>query len=167
MWHYSRRAVQQWIQSILHTHDTPERTAAALGLGVALAFSPFLGLHILLAIGLAFLLRLNRVAVFAGLCANLPWMMGAYYPAATALGTWILRTPIPPNLIRQLATFWELPGWTDRAHALASLVGPLFWPFMLGSTIGSVVFGFAAYRVALPVLIARRRHQLQSSGKAP
>ena len=34
VWHLTKTAVQRWIEKLLHVHDTPERTAAAFGLGV-------------------------------------------------------------------------------------------------------------------------------------
>ena len=34
-----------WLEQLLHTHDTPQRTAAAFALGVFFGFSPLLGLH--------------------------------------------------------------------------------------------------------------------------
>ena len=56
-----RARIQGWLEQLLHTHDTPGRTAFAFGLGVFLGFSPFLGLHAILGLILAFVLRLNRV----------------------------------------------------------------------------------------------------------
>ena len=67
--------IARWIEALLHIHDTPERTAAAFALGVFFSFSPFLGLQVAASFSLAFLFRLNRVAVFAGLNANLPWFV--------------------------------------------------------------------------------------------
>ena len=90
------------MQALLHTHDTPGRTAAALALGVAIGFSPFLGLHIVIGTALAFLFNLHRVAVLIGVVSNVPWIIGPYYAAATALGAWLTRTPMPPNMLAQL-----------------------------------------------------------------
>ena len=52
MWHPTRRRLEQCAESLLHTHDTPERTALAFALGVTIGFSPLVGLHTIL--GLAF-----------------------------------------------------------------------------------------------------------------
>ncbi len=35
--------VRVWLEQLLHTHDTPQRTAFAYALGVFLGFSPVLG----------------------------------------------------------------------------------------------------------------------------
>ncbi|PYR27245.1 MAG: DUF2062 domain-containing protein, partial [Acidobacteria bacterium] len=70
----TRALIQRWLNVLLHIADTPERTAAAFALGVFFGFSPFLGLHTLLALAVAFLLNLNRVAVLLGVYSNLPWV---------------------------------------------------------------------------------------------
>jgi uncharacterized protein (DUF2062 family) len=158
MWHASRDAAQRWIQSLLHTHDSPERTAAAVGLGVAIGFSPFIGFHTVIGIVLAFCFNLNRVAVLGGLWVNLPWVMGAYYAAATAVGSWLLQTRVPPHLMKRLELVWTLPHWGARIDAIGGLLEPLLWPFTLGSLLGSVIFGFLAYRLVLAVILARRHH---------
>src|SRR6185436_10488749 len=102
VWHLTKRTLERWLESLLHIHDTPERTAAAFGVGVAIGFSPFVGLHMLMGLVLAFVFNLNRVAVFAGLWVNLPWFMGPYYAATTAFGCWITGTPMPPQFLAQL-----------------------------------------------------------------
>jgi len=159
MWHFTRKKVERWAETLLHIHDTPKRTAAAFALGVAIGFSPFFGLHIAMGLLLAFLFRLNRVAVMGGLLVNVPWfMMGPYYAAATALGAWLTRTPMPPEFLEQLNAVREQPGWRDQAMALGHLLRPMVVPFTLGSMIGTLVSGFIAYRLTLAFILARRRH---------
>ena len=82
----SRDARRRWLNQLLHTHDTPQRTAAAYGIGVFFGFSPFLGLHTVLGLIVAFAFNLNRVAVLLGVYSNLPWILPAYYTLATMLG---------------------------------------------------------------------------------
>jgi len=156
MW--TRAAREKWMQAILHMGDTPERTAAAFALGVAVGFSPFLGFHTLIGIALAFVFNLNRISVLAGIWVNLPWFVGPYYAAATFVGGWVTGTPVQTHFITELDDVWDLPGWRARAEGLAHLLRPLLAPFMIGSTIGSIVLGLIAYRVALAFVIARRRH---------
>jgi len=91
-----------WIDKLLHTHDSPERTARAFAVGVFFGFSPFLGLHTVLGLFVAFMMRLNRVAVLIGVYSNLPWILPAYYSLATLLGAAILQVQVPPNLLRDL-----------------------------------------------------------------
>jgi len=146
---------QRWTQALLHTHDTPQRTAAALALGVVVGFSPFLGLHVVMGTVLAFVLNLNRVAVLIGVLSNVPWIIGPYYVAATALGAWIIGRPLPPDVLQKVRTLTDLPGWSQRATALGALVEPLVLPFTVGSTVCAVLLGVGVFLVAKPILEAR------------
>jgi uncharacterized protein len=148
--------MRHWLDQMLHTHDTPERTAVAFALGVFFGFSPLLGLHTVLGLVFAFALNLNRVAVLLGIYSNLPWILPAYYSAATALGAAILRVPIKPRLLAELTAALANGSWTDfrrLAHALT----PLFWGYALGSTLGAILLSLVAYRVALAMIVAHRR----------
>ncbi len=144
--------------SLLHIHDTPERTAAAFGLGVAVGFSPFLGLHTVIGLGLAFFFNLNRVAVLAGLWVNLPWFMAPYYGATTALGAWLIRQRMPPEFLGQLQAIRFLPTWRAQADAVGHLLRPLLLPYTLGSLLACVLIGLLTYRLTVAFLLARRRH---------
>jgi hypothetical protein len=148
--------MRRWLDQLLHTHDTPERTAAAFALGVFLGFSPLLGLHTVLGLVLAFALNLNRVAVLLGIYSNLPWILPAYYTLATGVGAAILRVPLKPRLLRDLTAALADGSWTDfrlLAHALT----PLAWAYVLGSTLGAIVLGLIAYRASLTMIVAHRR----------
>ena len=91
--------IRSWLEQLLHTHDTPHRTALAYALGVFLGFSPILGLHTVLGLALAFVFRLNRVAVVLGVYSNLPWLVPAYYTLATIAGAAVLRVDVQPRAL--------------------------------------------------------------------
>jgi uncharacterized protein (DUF2062 family) len=149
-------AVRRWLEQLLHTHDTPRRTAAAYALGVFFGFSPLLGLHTVLGLLFAFTLNLNRVAVLLGIYSNLPWILPAYYTVTTLAGAAILRVQVPPGLLRELSAAFADASWADfrrLGHALT----PLAWAYVLGSTIGAIVLALVAYRVSLTMIEAHRR----------
>lgn len=148
--------MRRWLDQLLHTHDTPERTAAAFALGVFLGFSPLLGLHTVLGLVLAFALNLNRVAVLLGIYSNLPWILPAYYTIATAIGAAILRVPIKPRLLKQLTAALADGSWTDF-RVLVHALTPLAWAYVLGSMLGALVLGLVAYRLSLTMIVAHRR----------
>ena len=159
MWHLTKRRIETWMEALLHIHDTPQRTAAAFGLGVTIGFSPFLGLHSAIGLALAFLLNLNRVAVLAGVWLNLPWLLAPYYTAATAFGAYLTHSPMPPHFLAELEAAGSLPTWGERMHAVGRLLRPLVVPYALGSTLASLPLGFIAYRSTLAFILARRRHR--------
>ena len=159
MIHVTKTLLRTWAEKLLHTHDTPERTGAAFAMGVFIGFSPFFGLHAIMGIVLAFALGLNRVAALVGVYANLPWFVGTYYTLATVLGSYLLGVALPPEFGRQLGalfalSFMESAFWSG----LGTLLRPLLWPFVLGSTVGAAVLAGVAYLIAVPAIVAGRTH---------
>jgi uncharacterized protein (DUF2062 family) len=157
----TRALFRKWMEVLLHIHDTPERTAAAFALGVFFGFSPFLGFHTLLALVVAFIFNLNRVAVLVGVYSNLPWIIAAWYGLTTAAGAWMLGTKLPPRFGQRLAEIFSLSlfhadFWRRMAHDMR----PLFWPYFVGSLLGAIVLGAVAYWLTLGFLEARRHHHL-------
>jgi uncharacterized protein (DUF2062 family) len=150
-----RGRTRRWLDQLLHTHDTPQRTAAAFALGVFFGFSPFLGLHTVLGLAVAFALNLNRVAMLLGIYSNLPWILPAYYTVATVAGAAMLGAEIPDGLLRDFTAAVADVSWTDF-KLLAGSLAPLAWAYMLGSTLGALILAAIAYRVALTAILAHR-----------
>ena len=145
-----------WLEQLLHTHDTPQRTAAAYALGVFFGFSPLLGLHTVLGLIFAFALRLNRVAVLLGVYSNLPWILVPYYTLMTWLGATILRTELPPGVLDRLRDGLENRSWSEMWSAAVALK-PVLWAFTLGSLIGAVLLSLVAYRVSFAMITTHRQ----------
>ena len=146
--------------------DSPERTAAAFAIGVFVGFSPFIGLQTLIGIGVAYLLRLSRVAVILGTWVNLPWIVPLYYALVTELGSRLLGVEPPSRLGAELRAAVTHAGFGLAAIGqLVSLFRPLLWPFVVGSTLGGVLLGVIAHRVMLVLLRAAQR--VNHPGPAP
>ena len=156
--------MRRWLDQLLHTHDTPQRTAAAYAIGVFFGFSPFLGLHTVLGLVVAFAFGLNRVAVLLGIYSNLPWILPAYYSLATLLGAMLLNVDVPPGLLKDLTESLAAAS-RGEFRALAHGLTPLLWAYALGSSIGAVTLGAVAYRGALAMIVAHRTHLLQQKQK--
>ena len=158
MIHLTRALIRRWLDALLHIDDTPERTAAAFALGVFFGFSPFLGLHTVLAVIAAFLLNLNRVAVLLGVYSNLPWIIGPYYAFATMAGARITGHRLPPGLKSRLAALFDMTVFgTEFWRQLITILKPLLWPYTVGSTFGAIVLAALAYPLALAFVTSRRR----------
>lgn len=148
--------VRAWLEQLLHTHDTPARTAAAYALGVFFGFSPLLGLHTVLALCCAFALGLNRVAVLLGVYSNLPWILVPYYTLATWLGAALMGIDVPPGAAEALVDALANRSWSEFRVAAVSLK-PFLWAYTLGSTIGAVAIAIAAYRVSFVMITTHRK----------
>jgi uncharacterized protein len=147
---------RRWLDQLLHTHDTPKRTAAAYAVGVFFGFSPFLGLHTILGLVVAFALNLNRVAVLLGVYSNLPWILPAYYTLATMAGAAVLRVDVPPRLLKDFREALTDASW-GQFRSFAKTLTPLLWSYALGSLIGAGILAVAAYRIALTMIVAHRQ----------
>jgi len=158
MIHLTRALARRWLDALLHVDDTPGRTATAFALGVFFGFSPFLGFHTVLAITVAFLLNLNRVAVLLGVYSNLPWIIAPYYAFATMTGALITGHRIPPGFGSQLSALFELSALHGEFwQRLVVIVKPFGWPYAVGSLLGAMVMAAAAYPLALAFVTSRRR----------
>jgi uncharacterized protein (DUF2062 family) len=154
----SRTTIARWVEALLHLQDSPPRLAAALAFGVAMGFTPFLGLQVLIGVSVAFLLRLNRVAVLAGMCANLPWIMVPWYAATTALAGAIMGVAVPADIGPALsAVLAHSPFSGAFWTTLVAVVRPWLVPFIVGPTVGGLLLGGITYPVALALIRARRR----------
>ena len=145
-----------WLEQLLHTHDTPQRTASAYALGVFFGFSPLLGLHTVLGLIFAFALNLNRVAVLLGVYSNLPWILVPYYTLTTWLGATILRTELPPGVLERLGEALENRSWSELWSAAVALK-PVLLAFTLGSLIGALLLSLIAYRVSFAMITTHRQ----------
>lgn len=142
--------LRQLAQLALQVQDTPTRAALAFALGVFIAFSPFLGIHTAIALGLAFVFRLNRVAILAGTFTNNPWTIAPMYTAGTLLGCGLLG--VSPASLAEVD--WSLSGRAFYESLLAGL-GPLLLPFLLGNLVLGAAVAFVVFVVVRAVLVAR------------
>lgn len=136
------------LEHLLHTHDTPERTALAFAIGVFFGFSPFVGLHTILALLAAFLFRLNRVASLIGVYLNSPWTLIPVAVASTTLGGRVLRVVGFRYERFDFHEFGTLGFWLHLPHEL-EIHHQTLYPFFVGSMICATILSFISYPVCL------------------
>ncbi len=146
------------LRRLLAIDDPPERTALAFAVGVFIAFSPFLGLHTILATVLAFLFRFNKIAIYTGTFVNNPFLtLVPIIVASYGLGALLTGRPLrlPEEGMRLLTEPHLLDGgyWRRLWVNLWAVVVP----FSVGGMVLSVVCSLAAYPVTLRLLRAHRR----------
>jgi len=149
---FAKEKLRHWLRTFFHTQDSAERTALAFAVGVFIAFlPPIFWLHTLLALGIAFLFRLNRLAILAGTYTNTPITIIPVIWAEVRVGQLFLPHSRQLRLPRHLTSF---EGWRLAFIQLK----PFVPPFMLGCLILGLVGAGIAYLVALRVIrIYRRR----------
>ena len=136
---------------LFHVEDSPHRIALSFGLGVFIAFSPLLGLHTVMALGVAVAFRLSKAAIILGIYVNNPWTIAPMYMAGTLLGCLFLGV----STDELAAIRFDAHGWAFYRTLLEQL-RPYLWPFVVGNTVLGVACGFAAYVILRRVLERRR-----------
>lgn len=145
------------LRRLLAIDDPPERTALAFSIGIFIAFSPFLGLHTILATLLAFVFRFNKVAIYTGTFINNPFLtLVPIIIVSYAIGALALGRPValPPEGLRLLKEPQLLTAGYWRE--LWSHAWEIVLPFSIGGTLLSVVCSLAAYPLTLSLLRRRR-----------
>jgi hypothetical protein len=145
-------------QILLHVEDSPSRVALAFALGVFIAFSPLLGIHTGLAIAVALLFRLNKVAILAGAWTNNPWTIAPMYSAGTFLGGFVLG--VSPTSLGEID--WSLSGPAFYA-SLGSGLRPLVLPFVVGNLALGAVAALVSF-LGLRFLLTRQKRPTSPSG---
>lgn len=157
---FAKETLKRWVRVVLHTDDSPERTSLAFAVGVFIAFLPPVPyFHTLFALLVAFVFRLNRVAVLIGSYVNTPFTMAPVLFVELSIGLAFFGGGEAPDITwRQLST-WQ--GWKDAGVELQPLVAPL----MVGCIVLALAASVVAYVIALK-LISRYRRRLMSTAKA-
>jgi len=146
---------------LLAIDDPPERTALAFSIGVFIAFSPFLGLHTIMATVVAFAFRFNKIAIYTGTFINNPILtLVPIIILSYAVGAFILGRPlsIPDEGVELLRDPHLFSGDYYRRLFVQSW-NNIVWPFAIGGTVLSVVCSVVAYPLTLRALRAYRNRR--------
>ena len=163
------------MKAVLHLDEEPSRLAAGLAVGVFIGVTPFYGLHTLLALLVAFVFRLNKVATITGAWINLPWFAPFVYGFCLKLGeavlsgdfsrfSWVGLSGLP-----EAASAYLRASPRENAGALWQVLWDMLFvaskPLFVGTTLVGVVLGVATYLVALEAIrdIRRLRHLIHPS----
>jgi uncharacterized protein len=144
---------------MLGSDSPPEIVAASFAIGVAISFTPLLGLHWLIALALAFVLKLNKVDILLGTLVVNPLTLPAVGAVAIPIGRFFLqarREAIAHLPWREMfrRSFWTAAGPTMKAIGVQMAVGM----FAL-----SLVAGTVTYVLLLRLI---RRHRARVAAKA-
>jgi uncharacterized protein (DUF2062 family)/2-polyprenyl-3-methyl-5-hydroxy-6-metoxy-1,4-benzoquinol methylase len=140
----TRARIRALLARLWKEHASPARLGAAVGVGVIVGCSPFFGLHLPLGLGLAHLLRLNKLAVVLGSQISIPPLAPLLGFASVQLGSRLLDG-------RALTL-----GAADFTLArLPSLVSSFFLDWVVGGLV--VGLGLALPIGLLTALVVRLR----------
>jgi uncharacterized protein (DUF2062 family) len=147
---------------MLGRDDPPEKVAASFALGVTISFTPLIGFHWVIALALAFVLKLNKVDVLLGTLVVNPLTIGPITAVALPIGRLVFRAErealsrLPWREFLSLS-FWAHAGPRMRAVGLQWGAGML----VLGIFVGSLTY------VVLVNVIRSHRARLAAAAAVP
>lgn len=171
--------------------DSPEKIARGIFAGLFTTFTPFYGLHFVIAALLARLLKGNILAALMATFFGNPLTFLPIGVIALKIGHFILGTELHQEVDDSLAdkfigagedllnNLWAL--FTDAdAHwtRLGEFYDEVFFPYMIGGILPGIVTGIIGYYLSVPVIAAYQKHrrgklkkklaelQAKASGKA-
>ena len=167
------RAFQYVQHRLQRLPDTPVRIARGIFIGVFCTFTPFYGLHFVIAALLAKFLNANVLAALLGTFFGNPL---TYFP----IGVVSLRTG--NFLLGRSASFDPdgrsfggkfLDAWSDLKQNLYALFSnevtdwsklyifyqEVFFPYMIGGILPGLIVGLISYYVSIPFIIAYQKRR--------
>jgi uncharacterized protein (DUF2062 family) len=127
-----RRAVTYLRHRIARLPGTPFSIAAGLACGAAVSFTPFVGLHFVLAALLAWAIGGNILASALGTAAGNPWTFPFIWLWTYRLGNWMLGWQVGAGGVDPLSI-------QEFLHHPSALFKPVFLPMIVGSLPTAVV----------------------------
>ncbi len=122
------------IKAILTLDSHPGHISAGLAVGVFISFTPFYGLHLVMAVVASFLFRLNKITCITGTWVNNPFTVVPVTVMSYKIGRTLLGLPPTKIHIRELS--WQF----FKAHATSLILGSSILGF-----IAAVISYFVCY----------------------
>lgn len=140
-------SIKDNIRYILTIKGSPHSIAISFSIGVFIGMSPLLGLHTVLALVIASILRLNRMVTLAGAYLTNPWTIVPIYSFSTWFGVKITGygDMIP-----------DIDFHSVNILNIFNILKSLLVPFVVGTTVVGFITAIASY-VAIRQIITRIR----------
>ncbi|HUM03010.1 MAG TPA: DUF2062 domain-containing protein, partial [Thermoanaerobaculia bacterium] len=158
-----KKSFRERFMDMLGRDDPPEVVAASFALGVTISFTPLIGIHWLVALALAVVLKLNKVDVLLGTLVVNPLTIGPIAAVALPIGRLVFRAErealshLPWKEFLN-ASFWAHAGPRMRVIGLQWAAGMLVLSLFAGSL---------TYVVLVNVIRARRARLAAAAALPP
>ncbi|MEO0546477.1 MAG: DUF2062 domain-containing protein [Pseudomonadota bacterium] len=169
------RSGQYVSKRVLRLTASPHAVAAGVAAGAFTSFTPFMGLHFIVAAVLAWLLRGNVIASALGTFFGNPLTFPFIWAAAYKSGHFVLGSvadndapAIGEAMKIVLSSLWEM-DWSGFTTALDAIWTPILWPMLVGGTLIGPFFAVPIYfitRRAAILFRESRRNKLMAKAKA-
>jgi uncharacterized protein (TIGR03546 family) len=139
-------SLRQRVIALIKLHSSPREIALGVAIGVFIAITPLYGIHTVMVIVAAFLVkRANKLAIFLGTSVSTTLTFPFITWAGYSIGRFILGDGYP-------ALHWPSFKHFDYKQLLH-----FYFPLFIGSVILGLALAVSAYFVTLGFIIVRRR----------
>lgn len=133
------KKLKELYHSLLHSHASPREVAWGFAVGVFIAFTPTLGLHMILAIALCAILKKNEIATVLGTWVVNPLTIFPCYWLTFKTGLLLLGLPLEQEL-------------TARAiRDIFHLGGKIILPLWIGGVVIGLLSAVLSYFLVLNI----------------
>jgi hypothetical protein len=146
-----RGGIRDRVREVLSVKDAPHKIALAFSVGIFMGISPFIGLHSLLALALAWALGLNRFVVLSGVFVTNPWSAVPIYAFCTWVGVVVIGADTS-HITEGLD--WGSAGFKDIYR-----LGDLLLPFFVGTLLVAAGSAAASYVIVRGAVKRSQRGQ--------
>ncbi len=152
---------------VLHVNDSPKAIAMGVSLGLFVAWTPIIGVHMIIVLFLAIIAKANKIAAIAAVWVSNPLTYIPMWSVGYMFGKMILKMFVTDadhseditqqvssfNLLDIFSRFFELTFWKEIGTSVWSK-GPELW---LGSLILGLMSAVAGYFLTYYFIIKHRK----------
>ncbi len=155
-----RRASAYNLHRLARIPGSAYSIAGGFACGAAISFTPFVGLHFIIAAILAWIIRANILASAIGTAVGNPWTFPFIWTWLYQTGTWIISADTAEGA--EIPEFTEIFGHmleaflSMDAQYLIETAAPVFWPMLVSSLPTGFVVWWVFY---LPLKYTVRKYQ--------
>ncbi|MFC1672838.1 DUF2062 domain-containing protein [Pseudomonadota bacterium] len=161
-WHRSTRYV---FHRVARIPGSAYSLAAGFACGAAISFTPFMGLHFVISMALAYLIRANVLAAAIGTAVGNPWTFPFIWVGVYNVGSWLTRAngtaAHEVDFLDILTESMEALHRLDWEY-LVETSAPVVWPMLVGCVPVGIFVWFLFYMPLNPVISkyqAARHHR--------
>jgi hypothetical protein len=164
-----RRAVQYVRLRLTRLPDEPHRIARGVFAGVFVSFTPFFGVHFLMAAGIAWVIRGNILAAMLATFVGNPLTTPFIAITSVEFGHWLIGIDKPLSFLAIVAAFsnagaeiWQniRAAFTEdpaRWASLRNFLDTIFLPYLVGGLLPGLLVGLLFYWGTIPLVGAYQR----------
>lgn len=179
-WRYMRHRVER-------INDTPTNIAIGCAIGALVSFTPLFGLHFVVAVLIAKMVRVNIISALFGTAVGNPVSFPLIAAGSMSVGTLILgRTQTAHHsdgdgVIAAFIDIWGLlydgmrsavglaePGtvsWSTTAHRLSEFGDQVMLPYAIGGMICGIPVAIATFYIVRPTIAAYQKRRAEKLAK--